>query len=230
MLERVARFSFRHRWLVLLIWVALLAGMTVWSRTAGSAFSFDFQLPDSDSQRAMDLLKTRFPARSGGTGNLVFKADAGINDPAVQQAVTGAINSIEQVPHVTAVISPYSPEGVTQISPGGQIARAVIQFDLADHAISSEVNTIAAIKSIAAGAQKQGVQFELGGDMFVDPPAMGAEGVGLSAAIVILLLAFGSVLAMGLPIITALFGIGIGLAIVTLLSHVISLPDFATQL
>ncbi|MHB0914220.1 MAG: MMPL family transporter [Thermoleophilia bacterium] len=230
MLAAIAGFSFRHRWLVLAVWIAMLAGINYWSQQAGSAFSFDFELPGSDSQGAMDILEERFPSRSGATGNLVFKADAGVDDPAVREQVAAISDRIARVPHVEAVVSPYSPEGIGQVSPEGRIARAVIQFDVSDVEISTELDTIAAIKEIVAGAGGEGVQFELGGDMFVDQPAIGAEGVGLTAAVFILLIAFGSVLAMGLPIITALFGIGIGLSIVTLLGHVISLPDFATQL
>ena len=230
MLAGVARFSFKHRWLMLMIWTVLLVGIAFWAQRTGNSFSFDFELPDSDSQHAMDVLQTRFPSRSGATGSLVFKADAGINDPVIQAQVSEVINRIERVPHVESVISPYSPEGITQVSPEGKIARADIQFDLSDIEIGTEPATIAAIKEIAAGAGGQGLQLELGGDMFVDQPAVGAEWVGLAAAVIILLLAFGSVLAMGLPIITALFGIGIGLATVSLLSHLISLPDFTTQL
>lgn len=215
---------------MLAIWIALLAGIAFLAQRAGSAFSFDFQLPASDSQQAMDLLSTRFPSRSGASGNLVFKAGAGVSDPAVQQQVTDVIDRLQRVPHVETVVSPYDPEGAGQISPGGRIGRAVIQFDVSDVEIGQELDTVAAIKEIAFGAASPGVTYELGGDMFVDQPAIGAEWIGLIAAMFILLIAFGSLLAMGLPIITALFGIGIGLSTVTLLGHIISLPDFAIQL
>lgn len=230
MLATIARFSFRKRWLVLLVWLAMLAGFMLWTRSAGNRFAMDFKLPGSDSQAALDLLQTTFPARSGATGDLVFKSSAGVHDPAVQQSVEGVINRISQVQHVTAVVSPYSPEGATQISPDGQIARAIIQFDQNNQEIEKAVGTTGAIKNIVAGAHPEGIQFELGGQMFGDLPAVGAEGIGLSAAVIILLVAFGSVLAMGLPIVTALFGIGIGISLVSLFSHFISLPDFTTEL
>jgi len=230
MLAKIARFSFRKRWLVVLVWLAMLAGFTLWSRSAGSAFSMEFKIPGSDSQAALDLLQTLFPTRSGATGDLVFKSTADVHDPAVQRSVEDVINRISQVQHVTAVISPYSPEGATQISPDGHIARAVIQFDQNNQEIEKAVGTTGAIKNIVAGAHPDGLQFELGGQMFGDLPAVGAEGIGLSAAVIILLVAFGSVLAMGLPIVTALFGIGIGISLVSLFSHFISLPDFTTEL
>ncbi len=231
MLAKIALFSFRKRWLVLLVWVALLSGITYWSRTAGSAFSTNFKLPSSDSQAALDLLQTRFPARSGATGDLVFKADAGIQDRAVRAAVESIISRIQQVSHVTSVVSPYSQEGTTQVSPNGHIARVVIQFDQNNEDIQKNTATLNAIKNIVGGEKTSGIQFELGGQLFAGQPNIGAtEIIGIVAAIIILLVAFGSVLAMGLPIITALFGIGIGAAAVTLLGHVISLPDFTIEL
>ncbi len=231
MLAKIALFSFRKRWLVVLFWLALLAGFTIWSRSAGSAFSTDFKLPASDSQAALDLLQTRFPARSGATGDLVFKSAADVHDPAVEAAVNSVIGRIQQVPHVTAVVSPYSQEGASQVSPNGHIARAVIRFDQNNEEIQKDTATLAAIENIVAGEHTEGMQFELGGQLFAGEPNIGAtEFIGIAAAIIILLVAFGSVLAMGLPIITALFGIGIGVATVTLFSHVISLPDFTIEL
>ncbi|MEK7816899.1 MAG: MMPL family transporter, partial [Actinomycetota bacterium] len=215
---------------MLFAWIALLAGTTAWSQKAGSAFSTDFKLPESDSQAAFDLLQNRFPARAGATGDLVFKATSGVRDPAVQERVNSVISRIGQVPHVTTVISPYSQEGASQTSPDGQIAKVVIQFDEKDHEISQDQKTISAIKNIVAAGQSQDIRFELGGELFADPPSVGAEGIGISAAVLILLVAFGSVLAMGLPIITALFGIGTGIATVSLLSHIQEMPDFTTQL
>ncbi|MHB1391351.1 MAG: MMPL family transporter [Thermoleophilia bacterium] len=230
MLAKIALFSFRKRWLVLLVWVAMLTGMIVWSQTVGSSFATDFKLPQSDSQGALDLIQTRFPARSGATGDLVFKSAAAINDATVQAEVNDVINRLLQVPHVIAVVSPYSQEGASQVSPDGHIAKAVIQFDQTNHEIESDVATTTAIKNIVSDTHVGGMQFELGGQLFANQPAVGAEGIGLTAAIIILLIAFGSVLAMGLPIVTALFGIGIGTALVTLFSHVLSLPNFTTEL
>ena len=230
MLTKVARFSFRHRWLVLLFWAGLLLGITAWSRSLGSAFSTSFKLPDSDSQKAVDLLESRFPAQLGATGDLVFKAESGVRDPAVQDEVSGLIDRISRDPNVVAVKSPYSPEGANQISPDGQIAYAVIQFDLSEQELSHDKSTVAGVKDIVADAQGGALQYELGGNMFEAEPSIGAEGVGIVAAIIILLVAFGSVLAMALPIITALFGVGIGIGAITLLSHTISMMGETRQL
>ncbi|MCL4474542.1 MAG: MMPL family transporter [Actinobacteria bacterium] len=231
MLARIALFSFRKRWLVLAVWVALLAGITAWSQSLGSAFSMNFKLPGSDSQAALDLLQTRFPARSGATGDVVFKSAADVHDPAVRADVESVISRISQVQHVTAVVGPYSQEGASQLSPSGHIARVVIQFDDNNEQTQKQAATLTSIKNIVVGANSQSIQFELGGELFAGQPNIGAtEIIGVVAAIIILLLAFGSVLAMGLPIVTALFGIGIGVGSVTLFSHFLSLPNFTIEL
>lgn len=231
MLAKIARFSFRKRWIVVGLWLALLIGVFAWSRSAGNAFSIDFKLPQSDSQAALNLLQNRFPARSGATGDLVFKAKTSVLDPNVRKTVESVIAQIKKTPHVEAVTSPYSREGASQISPTGHIARAVIQFDQDSQTITRNKNTTDKIKSIIADSHAKNLRFELGGDVFASQTLPGStEAVGLIAAVIILLIAFGSVLAMGLPIITALFGIGIGISLVGLLSHVLSLPDFTTEL
>ena len=205
MLARIALFSFRKRWLVLAVWVALLAGITAWSQSLGSAFSMNFKLPGSDSQAALDLLQTRFPARSGATGDVVFKSAADVHDPAVRADVESVISRISQVQHVTAVVGPYSQEGASQLSPSGHIARVVIQFDDNNEQTQKQAATLTSIKNIVVGANSQSIQFELGGELFAGQPNIGAtEIIGVVAAIIILLLAFGSVLAMGLPIVQGL--------------------------
>ncbi len=229
MLPKLARFCYKKRWWVLVFWIVLLVGATVWSQKVGTNFSTDLKLPGSDSQATLDLLKEHFPSRSGATGDLVFKANKNVTDPSVQQAVSDVVAKLKQVPAVGDVITPYVPEGAGQISPEGNIARATIQFNQSFSEITA--STADKIKEVVASSNTPDVQFELGGRFFANVTQPGStEVIGLAAAVLILLIAFGSLLAMGLPIITALFGIGIGLAIVGLTSHVLSLPDFANQL
>lgn len=229
MLQKIARWSYRKRWLVLIIWVLVMVGLNAGAKKAGDAFSTDFRLK-GDSQEATDLLKSRFPAQAGGSGNLVFKASDGVTDPTTQTGVTEVINQIAQVPHVVAVQSPYLGRArQQQISLGGKIAFAEIQFD--KDAQSVPKSSIDRISDIVTGAKIPGVELELSGEAFASQkPPGSSEAIGIFAAVIILLISFGSVLAMGLPIMTALFGIGTGLAIVNLLSHVMSLPTFATEL
>jgi RND superfamily putative drug exporter len=130
-----------------------------------------------------------------------------------------------EVPH-TGVVSPYSPEGARQVAQGGQVAYAEVNF--ADRTIERYVAAADEIEELARSVRAPGVDVAFGGDMFAEEGDSGSEAFGLLAAVVILLIAFGSVLAMGLPIMTALFGIGCGVAIVMILRNVVDMPDFTT--
>ena len=228
MLERIARTSYRHRWVVLIAWiVTLVAAVSV-----GRAFAGDFatggKLPNTESRRAFDLLESRFPAHAGDGGTIVFKAEQGVTDPQVQAAMEAMFAKVAQVPGVTGVVSPYSNEGQNQISKDGTIAYA--QVNTVDLNFNEWGPVSDGVRAVRAEVNVPGLTVELGGDIFSDgvkPPA--TEAFGLLAAVFILLVAFGSVLAMGLPIVTALFGIAIGIAVVELLANVMPVPDFTTQ-
>lgn len=229
MLKKLARTSYHHRWIVLAVWVALLVGINYAAIHYGDRFSSQFRTSNTDSQQAVDILQEKFPAFAGGTGQVVYKAPAGVTDPAVSAGMQGLFEKIQKVPHVLAVVSPYSPVGATQISKDGQIAYAQIQFDQSGEEVSQD--TINQIRDIVANNQVNGVEIDLGGDLFQSQMKPGnSELYGIIAAIFILLISFGSVLAMGLPITMALFGIGIGIAFVKLLSHFVALPDITIEL
>ena len=225
MLQRLAAWCYRRRRRVLVLWIAALIVVSAVGSSVGSTFSQGFALSGTESQRAADLLESRFPARAGDEGQVVFTP----TDGAVQTRIEALFADVAKVPGVTAVVSPFTPEGVRQISRDGAIAYATVQFDKPSGKITNA--TIDQIRRLVARADGDGVRIALGGRMFQEMGALGpAELIGILAAIVILLVAFGSLLAMGLPILIALFGIGIGLGLVELLSHVITTPDFATQL
>ncbi len=232
MLERLARWSFRRRKLMVLMWIVALVGAGTLASTAGGEYSQDFSLPGSDSQAAYDLLKERFPQFAGDTADIVFRADEGVADPRIRSAMEGLFAELETVDHVVAVDSPYSEQGARQIAPDGDIAFATVRFENLDgEAVPIEVAD--EIKALAAGVRLDGLTIEPGGSViqfseFEEPG--GAEMIGLLAAVIILLVTFGSVLAMGLPIMTALFGIGIGLALVFLFANFLNVPDFTPQL
>ncbi len=229
MLQRLAAWCYLRRRRVLLLWVAALVGVAVIGGAIGSSFAQSFSLPGTESQRAADLLRARFPARAGDEGQIVFTAPAGVRDPQVQARMEALFSDVEKVPGVSSVGSPYAQPGTQQVAPDGTVAYATVQFakrafDVPDEAKQS-------IRRLADEATGGGLRVELGGRMFSEQPGLGpTELVGIFAAVIILLVVFGSVLAMGLPIVTALFGIGIGIGLVQLVSHTVSTPDFATQL
>jgi RND superfamily putative drug exporter len=229
-LRRLASFCYRRRRLVVAAWIVAVVGLSFVAGSVGDDFSEGFSVKGTESSDAQDLLHASFPERAGDSGQLVIQAPSGVTDPAVQQRVEDALAEIERVPDVSGTTSPYSPEGARQVAPNGRIAYADIQFDKR----AGEVHQATAERIIAiahAGRQVDGATFELGGRMFqIGSFGGSSELIGLAAAILILLIAFGSVLAMGLPIFTAILGIGAGFAVVELLSNVMVMPEFTTQL
>jgi RND superfamily putative drug exporter len=215
MLSRLAHTSYRRRRLVLAVWIGLMVFMlTVGSSLAGS-WATNGRLPGTDAQHAQDLAAREFPQRSGDSGRLVF-ADFNGHRPAVDAY-------IDQVAHVPGVaeVDPL------HISSNGTIA--VAPFTFADTDKAATTATANRIEDLARPLRDSGVQVEFGGGWFQSGKMPASEAVGLLAAVVILLIAFGSVVAMGLPIVTAVVGIVIALAGVGVIANVVSTPDFAPE-
>jgi RND superfamily putative drug exporter len=228
-LGRLAARCYDHRRIVLVTWLLVLIAMIVTAQVVGTRYQDKFTAGDTPSQQAADILSAKFPAKSGDTADVVFHTTAPITSN--RTAITDVIRQLTPLAHVQSVTSPFSPAGAHQIAADGTIAFAVVQFDTTTAALPA-----AAVKAVihtAQAADHSGFQVELGGDPIssVATAAPGSsEGIGISAAILIMLLAFGSVVAMGLPIITALFGLGIGIALLELVTHFLVVPTFAPEM
>src|SRR5438552_1464876 len=229
MFQKLARSSYRYRRFVLGGWVVLAVVLLAASFAWGGAFRTQFKLPGSESQQAFDILNAKgFKTRTGAPAQIVFHADAGVNDPQVRQAMDGLFGKIEQNVDGISIASPYSPEGARQIAPDGQTAYAELNF--ADRTFEKYAPVADRIKGYRNEVQAPGLQVELGGDIFASQSQSPTEAIGFIAAIVILLVAFGSLLAVGLPIVTALFGIATGYAIVQIGARFIDMPGFTSQM
>jgi RND superfamily putative drug exporter len=227
MLEALARRSYRHRKLVVALWVAIIIGVTVVSAVAPGDFSTDYSLPGTESQAAYDLLKDKFPQQSGDTADAVFRAPTGVEEPATAARIEQVLDGLRRSPHVVSVTG----DPATSISADGTTRFATVQFDARGTDIPKA--QVERMVSDVTGAGGNGLQAELGGSVvqFTEfKPPGGEAAVGFLAAVFILLVAFGSVLAMGLPLLMALFGIGISMALIMLFAHVLSVPDFTPQL
>jgi len=222
LLGRVGSACYRHRWITVLVWIAGVASLiTLWTRF-GAAAQNDF----TGSDPGQTLLNQHFAGQSGDTLTLAIRSDATVTSPAVQARVTGALAPFRQAPHVTGVTDPYTTPG--HVAADGHIAYATIQFDVQGASIANSEAT--ALMHDATAASGHGVTFSLGGDVvdLAETPYGGASnGIGVGAAAIVLLIAFGSLLAMGLPIATALLGIGSGLSLIALLGHVFPAPSFS---
>jgi RND superfamily putative drug exporter len=227
MLQRLARQMYRRRRWVLLGWIVLLVATFALASSVKGAFKTEFKLPGTESQAAFDLLEKSSFRNRQISAQIVFGSKDGVDQSEIQEAMEGLFAEIDEKITDVDVVSPYSEEGARQISRNGQIAYAQVNF--ADRSGEELTDAGKEIKELAADVEVPGLTIEFGGDVFADPQVGGAsEGIGLLAAMVILLLAFGSVLAMGLPIGTALFGIGTGIAIVLTVRTFVDMPDFTT--
>ncbi|MCK1820402.1 MMPL family transporter [Streptomyces sp. XM83C] len=229
----MARWCYRHRLVVLLLWVGALLGLAASASAAGTDYANVFSLPDTDSKRAYDLMEKAFPDRAGDTDTVVWKVEQGsVRDDAVRSRIQPVLDRIAAMDGVGDVSGPYTgQQGAAQISRDGRIAYAQITFTQRADEIPKAL--IEDVVDMAQGARLDGLQVELGGQAIQrvqEPPQGLAEMVGLAAAAIVLFLAFGSLFAMLLPIAVAVFGVGIGLFGVQLLSHTTDIPDLAPLL
>ena len=232
MFARLGPWCHDRRKLVLGLWIGVLVLSGVLSGVVGGGFRDEFNLPDVESKQGFDLLDEHFGGQgTGQVGTIVFRAEQGVDDPAVRDAMQRLFDKVAATKDVEGVQSPYAPGGERLISQRGEAAGriAYARVELPDDISFPRAAEIG--KQIEEDAPHiEGLRVERGGFIFAEFVEPSTEVIGLAFAIVILILAFGSVLAMGLPVGLALFGIGIGTAIITLLSNVLAVPDFTTFL
>lgn len=230
-LERLGRWCATHGWLVVLLWVTVLIGVTGGAVALGSATADDFGVPGAESAVALDLLHDRFPASAGVEGKLVLVVDSGdLLSPARARAVQDTAARLARLPGVRSVAPPGSTT-VDRLSPDRRIG--VLGFTLDKAAGQVTPDDVERVLHAAAPARAAGLRTEVGGAVAMaasKPESGGAELVGVAAAILILLIAFGSVVAMGLPLVMALVGLGIGLGTLTMASRLFEVPGLAPSL
>src|SRR5712691_4136325 len=223
----LARWCFRHRAWVLASWLVLLVILGVAGRAAGSAYSDNLTLPGTGSTAALNLLTKAFPGHAGDQDSIVWRVSTGsVRDRAVRAPMTAMLDKVAHAPSVAAVISPYSARGATQVSRDGTIAYATVVFDAqAQNLRTPEVNRVI---HLAEAARAPGVQVDLGGPAVENAarPSVGISAiVGVAAAAVVLFIAFGSLLAMLLPLAVAIAALVSGLMTIGLMSHAVSIPS-----
>jgi RND superfamily putative drug exporter len=228
----LARWCFRHRLVVVFTWVAVLAALGGLFAAFGSAYSNSFTLPGTDSTRALSLLSSALPAQAGDSDTIVWHVATGsVRDPAVRARVQSMLARVAKAPSVGQVRSPYVASGAAQISKDGKTAYATVVFTRLSQALPK--GDVRRVISIAQSARQPGLEVELGGqaiEQVNQTPPSNSEAIGLVAAALVILVAFGSLGAMALPLLTAMVALGTASLVITLFSHVMSVSPIAPTL
>ncbi|MFD8900060.1 MULTISPECIES: MMPL family transporter [Streptomyces] len=222
-LYKLGRLAFRRRHFVALIWVALLTLAGVGAASAPPAGNSSFSIPGTEAQKAFDLLEQRFPGASadGATARVVFKAPSGekMTDAGNKATVEKTVGDLADGSEVASVADPYTGNAVSK---DGTIAYASVKYDVSG--MELEESTKDALEDAAQQARDAGLTVEVGGDALQAVPETGAtEVIGIAVAAVVLVITFGSLVAAGLPLLTALIGVGIGVSTITALASALEL-------
>ncbi|MFF7790021.1 MMPL family transporter [Streptomyces sp. NPDC007991] len=229
-LYKIGRMSFRRRHVVALIWVALLTLAGVGAAGAPAAGNSSFSIPGTEAQKAFDLLEQRFPGTSadGATARVVFKAPSGekMTDPGNKTTVQETVKELSDGSEVVRVTDPYQAKAVSK---DGTVAYAQVSYKVSG--MELEDSSRDALEDSAQDARKAGLTVEIGGDALQTVPHTGTtEIIGIAVAAVVLVVTFGSLVAAGLPLLTALIGVGIGVATITALAGALDLGSTTSTL
>ncbi|MGW3728283.1 MMPL family transporter [Streptomyces sp. NPDC000851] len=229
-LYKLGRLAFRRRHFVALIWVALLTLAGVGAASAPAAGTTSFSIPGTEAQKAFDLLEDRFPGMSadGATARVVFKAPDGekMTDAENKATVKETVRELSDGSEVVSVADPYQAQAVSK---DGTVAYAAVSYDVSG--MELEDSTKEALEEAAQNARDAGLTVEIGGDALQATPETGTtEIIGIAVAAVVLVITLGSLVAAGLPLLTAIIGVGIGVATITALANTLELGSTTSTL
>jgi putative drug exporter of the RND superfamily len=228
----LARWCMTHRRRVIVGWLAVAVLASVLSHAIGPSYSSVFGIPGTESQRARELLKREFPAQSGDVDTIVFHTAHGtIDSPEVRAAIGPLLQLVTALPHVAGIVSPYSAAGAVQVSANRMTAFATVNYDKQANLLSN--NTGKPLLADVKAVHVAGLQVAAGGQVVQQAEGFSvgpATGVGVIAALLILLLTFGSLAAAGLPLITAGLGLLTGVALIGIATHVTNMSNISPDL
>ncbi|MCX5013486.1 MMPL family transporter [Streptomyces sp. NBC_00555] len=232
-LYRLGRGAFRRRGLVALIWVALLFAAGFGAASASAPTSGSFSIPGTEAQKAFDVLDKKFPgmAADGATARIVIKAPAGakVSDPEPKAQVEKIVEDLKSGPgkdQISSVADPYQSQAVSQ---DGSTAYISTKYKVSGMELTDATRD--ALKESGKDAQAKGLTVEIGGDALMAAPETGSgEIIGIAIAAIVLVITFGSLIAAGLPLLTALIGVGIGVSSITALANVLDLGNTTSTL
>ena len=232
-LFHLARFCGRHKVVVLGVWLVIFAGLAFAARSAGTDVNDNVTLPGTGSQNATDLLSKRFPSQANGTNPVVLTAPKGetITASKYKKPIDDTVKAFKADPDVRSATSPLSKDGSSLVAKDKRIG--YIALSLKPSPSQLTLDDAERIVALADPARDAGLEVGVGGYLgqkVSKPETHISEVVGLSMAVIVLLVTFGTAVAMSVPIITAIIGLVCGLSIITLLSHVADIPTTAPTL
>jgi RND superfamily putative drug exporter len=230
-LGRMAAWCYRHRRRVVLLWIVLLVGATVVAQLVGTRFEDTFSSGNTPSQKALSLLQSRFSADAGDSAEVVFHGRQPLTTPSNRGVIEGLAKRLRSEHDVASVDSPFAKGGAYQISRNGHVGYLTVNFTTTSVRLPASV--VHRVIDDAKASAHPGLKVALGGAPIATVVAAApgpAEGIGVTAAIFIMLIAFGSVVAMGLPIVVALVGLAVGIAFEELGTHLLVIPTFSPEL
>ncbi len=227
MVVRIADWCFRRRFLVVVLWVAALAGSIALSNLPGGPRRSDFLPPGTEATAAQGALARAFPQKAGSTLQIVVHDETGVGSGPARQRAEALFAEVSGRPHVVGLTSPFSTRGSGQLSPDGRTAYATVDLDRGVDAFTAEQAAALVGPILSAGDRRDGLQVEVSGDVAAlsQNPPLGSEGIGLLLAALILALTFGSMVAMGLPLLSALFGLGVALSLAAVVARFVPVLD-----
>ena len=229
-LSRLGRFSFRHRRAVLAAWLLVLGLAAALAAASGGKTSDTFTVPGTQSQQALDLLQQRVPAFAGASTQVIVVAREGakVTGTATRDGVEAALARFKDVPQVAVVSDPFQSRAV---SPNGRAALITVQYSVP--VASVQASTLSALDAAAAPARSAGAEVEFSGSVYPGSAVKTSEApelAGIVIGFVILLVTFGALTAAGLPLLTAIIGVGVGLLGITALASVVTVSSASTAL
>lgn len=232
LMHRLGALCVRRKWVVVAIWLAVVLAVGAAVFHYGRETNNDITLPGTGYQASADMLRKEFPPQQNGASPLVFHVESGkLTDPANKKAIEDVLKAIEDMPETYSVFSPFAPGGDVFLSDDGRTAVAQVLLNLnwgqLDKTVASR------IMATAQAVERAGIQVEAGGGIgarLAETTDRKSEAIGLLAAMVIMAFTFGALVAAGMPVITALVGLVVGLGLVGLLGHVVSIPNVAPTL
>jgi RND superfamily putative drug exporter len=232
LLYAIGRFCSRHHWPVIGAWIVLAIALLALGQAAGSKTSENLTLPGTDSTKATELLEDDLPEQAYGSNPLVIEAPQGkLTEAKYAGAVEETTEKLNELGEVNSAVSPLSPEGAAFLSKDQSIGYIPVVLNVGPGEIDEE--QAQQILDAAGPARATGLETAVGsyvGQQLSKPETETSEAIGLAAAVVILLFAFGTATAMMLPIVSAVIGLLCALSIIRLLEHVLQVPGVAATL